>query len=72
MDGIQDHQPSPQSTHESKPACTDWCIIQTCKQKKDESVAKVKAHVETLFLWHPRFRAINEVTHPALVALFVH
>lgn len=31
---------------------TDWSIIQTCKQKKDESVPDFKAHLEALFLQH--------------------
>ena len=31
--------------------CTDWPILQTWKQKKDEYVADVKAHSETLFFW---------------------
>lgn len=54
------------------PAYTDWYIIQTCKQKKDESVADFKAHLEALFLQHSGFHTINEVTQPALAALSVN
>ena len=46
--------------------CTDWQILQTWKQKKDEYVADVKAHSETLFLWYSGFHTLNRVIQPAL------
>ena len=46
-------------------------IIQTCKQKKCESVADFKVGLEALFLWHSGLHAIN-VTQPTLAALFIN
>ena len=53
------------------PACTDWSITQTCRQKKDESVADFKARLEVLLLWHSGCYTINKATQPALVPLFL-
>ena len=52
------------------PAFNHWPIIQTCKQKKDESVGDFKACLEALFLWHSGFHTISDVFQPALAALF--
>lgn len=54
------------------PACTNWSIIQTCKQKEDESAADFKAHLEALFLQHSGFHTIKDATQPVLAALFVN
>lgn len=57
------------------PTHTDWSIIPTCRLKKNEYVTDFKAlldAVDALFAWHSGFRAINGITQPALVALFVN
>lgn len=41
-------------------------------QTEDESVADFKACLEALFSQHSEFHSINEVTQPALAALFVN
>lgn len=54
------------------PAHTDWPIIQTCKQKKDESVADFSVCLKALFLWLSWYHTINRVSQPPLVALLVN
>lgn len=48
---------------------TDGSIIESYKQKTDESAANFRAHLETPLLWHSGLNTINEVTQPALAAL---
>lgn len=44
------------------PACTGWSAIQTWKQKEDEPMADLKAHLEALFLWYSVFPTCSSCT----------